>query len=202
MIGIEQFSPMRKHFQQQTTVPCLSTVFAESVITRNTYPLQVEVVESQLHFGDGLVQKVGAVCTLYKDTSTVISIFIFWKMLWFQVSDYSIRMEPEYQQDHSRIHDSNLVQNWFQTRNDVELIDWPPLSCDMNPIENMWAIVTKEMKESWPNPPPATREDLIECVSQAWDDVCSEPRYVRRLINSMPTRMQKVVEADGFWTKY
>ena len=42
-----------------------------------------------------------------------------------------------FQQDHSSIHDSRLVQEWLSLQADVELIDWPPRVPHMNPIENM-----------------------------------------------------------------
>jgi len=32
----------------------------------------------------------------------------------------------QFQQDHSYIHDSRLVQGWLSLQADVELIDWPP----------------------------------------------------------------------------
>jgi transposase len=50
----------------------------------------------------------------------------------------------QFQQDHSSIHDSRVVQEWLSRQADVELIDWPPRAPDMNPIENMWSEVKKK----------------------------------------------------------
>jgi hypothetical protein len=43
----------------------------------------------------------------------------------------------QFQQHHSSIHDSRVVQEWLSRQADVELIDWPPQVPDMNPIKNM-----------------------------------------------------------------
>jgi len=53
------------------------------------------------------------------------------------------------QQDHS-IHDSCVVQEWLARQADVEPLDWPPRSPDMNPIEKMWSEVKRTMQETWP----------------------------------------------------
>lgn len=106
------------------------------------------------------------------------------------------------QQDHSPIHDSQVVQNWLARRGDIELVDWPPRGADLSPIENVWAEVTRVMKESWPDPPPRTRDALLQCVSDAWDDACAGPTYIRGLINSLPRRMRQVIDAEGYWIGY
>jgi hypothetical protein len=45
------------------------------------------------------------------------------------------------QQDHSSNHDSRVVQEWLLWQADVEFIDWPPRTPDMNLIEIMWSEV-------------------------------------------------------------
>jgi hypothetical protein len=42
-----------------------------------------------------------------------------------------------FQQYHSPIHDSRVVQECLSPQADVELIEWMPRAPDMNPIENM-----------------------------------------------------------------
>jgi hypothetical protein len=38
-----------------------------------------------------------------------------------------------FQQDHSSIHHSRVVQEWLSLQADVELIDWPMCLPDLNP---------------------------------------------------------------------
>jgi hypothetical protein len=42
-----------------------------------------------------------------------------------------------FQQDHSYIQETCVVQEWLSLQYDVELIDWPPCAPVLNPIENM-----------------------------------------------------------------
>jgi transposase-like protein len=39
-----------------------------------------------------------------------------------------------FQQDHSSVHDSRVVQEWMSLQAEVELIDWPPHAPYMNPL--------------------------------------------------------------------
>jgi hypothetical protein len=108
----------------------------------------------------------------------------------------------QFQQDHSSILNSRVVQEWLSQQADVELIDWPPRAPDMNPIENMWSEVKRTMQETWPVLPPQNSGELWTLVADAWDEVASSQGYIRSLIDSLTRRMKSVVEAEGFWTSY
>ena len=41
-----------------------------------------------------------------------------------------------FQQDNAAIHTSKLMKDWFKARN-IEVLDWPTKSPNLNPIENM-----------------------------------------------------------------
>jgi len=83
-----------------------------------------------------------------------------------------------FQQDHTSIHDSRVVEEWLSVQAD-ELIDWPPRAPDMNPIENMWSEVKRTLQETWPGLPPRNSDELWTLVSDALGDVASSERYVR-----------------------
>jgi len=69
-----------------------------------------------------------------------------------------------FQQDHSSIRDSRVVQEWLSLRADVELIDWPPRVPDMKEIENMWSEVKTTMQETWSVLPPRNSNKLWSLV--------------------------------------
>jgi hypothetical protein len=82
----------------------------------------------------------------------------------------------QFQQVHSSIHDSRVVQQLLSRQADVELIDWLPHGPGVNPIETMWSEVKKTMQEIWPDLPPRNRDALWTLVSDAWDEVASSHR--------------------------
>jgi hypothetical protein len=71
------------------------------------------------------------------------------------------------------------------------LEEWTSGSPDLNPIENLWAIVKKRIAEVG----PATLPELINVIIAAWNAI--SPEEVANLTHSMPNRLQKTVEAEG-----
>lgn len=74
----------------------------------------------------------------------------------------------------------------------IELLDWPPHSPDLNPIEHIW----KEIKQLITKLHPEVRylkknklhvAILIEWIKEAWRAV--DQGLIDRLIRSMPRRM-------------
>lgn len=49
-------------------------------------------------------------------------------------------------QDLSPIHTARVVQAWFRQHPEIELLPWPPKGADMNPIENVWGDIVKDLE--------------------------------------------------------
>ena len=47
-------------------------------------------------------------------------------------------------QDNAPIHTTHIIQDWFATR-DIDVMDWLPYSPNLNPIENLWALLKAKM---------------------------------------------------------
>ena len=71
------------------------------------------------------------------------------------------------------------------------LPNWPANSPDMNPIENLWAIMKDHVEEL----EPANISDLKQILIQVWDGI--EDQTIKNLIDSMPSRLQAVLNANG-----
>ena len=95
-----------------------------------------------------------------------------------------------------------MIRDWFARRQDIELIDWPHCSLDLNPDENMWAQVKRHMCKNWHNPPPRRPDNLWKLIQVAWDAVAEKKLSLKTLVDCMPTRLQNLFELGGRLTKY
>jgi hypothetical protein len=80
----------------------------------------------------------------------------------------------------------------------VELLDWPPCGADLNPIENVWAGTKRVMAENWPDPSPASKNVLWDVVLDAWEEAAHSEGYAVTLVESLPRRMQMVIDSEGY----
>ena len=91
------------------------------------------------------------------------------------------------------------MKSWFKENNDIEVIDWPPQSADMNPIENAWDLLKFEMGKL---PTATSREQLKERIQEAWANLGKRKDVIKNLCDSMARRIEALVKADGGNTKY
>jgi transposase len=103
-----------------------------------------------------------------------------------------------FQQDNDPKHTSKLVTNYLQDQS-YQVMQWPPQSPDLNPIENMWALLKRRLNDY----ETATKgmNELYERVTEVWYDQM-KPEECQKVIESMPRRIQAVIKAKGKWTKY
>lgn len=102
-----------------------------------------------------------------------------------------------FQQDNCPVHTAHRVTEWFQSHN-INVLEWPSLSPDLNPIENMWGMLVKRIQNQRLH--YQNREELLAAIRTAWNDLPQD--YFRNLCLSMPNRLNKVVEVNGEVIKY
>ena len=84
-------------------------------------------------------------------------------------------------------------------------MDRPPHSPDLNLIENLWAILKDEIYKLYPelelmDDTEATLEVLTVAAKEAWRSI--EDRILYNLSITMLKRVQAVINANGWYTKY
>jgi hypothetical protein len=99
------------------------------------------------------------------------------------------------QQDNAAIHKARIITAEFARMN-RDVMEWPPQSPDLNPIENAWT----NLKEAVAKTRPQSIRHLKEVIHECWNAI--EPDYCRTLVRSMPKRVQNVFESNGGHSTY
>ncbi len=68
-----------------------------------------------------------------------------------------------FQQDLAPAHTAKCTKIWFNDHG-VTVLDWPPNSPDLNPIEKLWSIVKRKMRETRPN----NADNLKAAIKATW----------------------------------
>lgn len=103
-----------------------------------------------------------------------------------------------YQHDNCPVHTAGIVTDWMQQR-DIQTLPWPSRSPDLNPIENVWGLIVKKVNRT-NNFRPENVEELWARIQEAWNELT--PDYTRAIINTMPRRLNDVIQKNGAFTKY
>ena len=102
--------------------------------------------------------------------------------------------------DNSPIHTARIVTQWLQEHREIIVLPHPAKSPDLNPIENVWAALTRNM----PHLVNPTREDVVTASMQAWEGLRNNAgqQFVYNVVSSMPRRLNDVLSEGGAYTKY
>ena len=103
---------------------------------------------------------------------------------------------PLLMEDGAPCHRARMMQNWHAERGIKILEGWPGNSPDLNPIENVWGLMKKEISRE----NPTNLDEIKKICLRVWKRLT--PEYLTSLFASMPRRMQLCIEANGGSTKY
>ena len=100
-----------------------------------------------------------------------------------------------FMQDNAPCHKAKVVMSYLSEQ-DFEIMDWPPQSPDLNPIENLWKTLGVKVMER----NPTNTEDLWVKLQEEWSKISIE--NCQELIRSCSRRCAAVIESKGSFTKY
>jgi transposase len=116
----------------------------------------------------------------------------------------SYKPGERFMQDNASIHTAQSTTD-FLISHGIWIIDFPPYSPDLNPIEHLWWALKKLLHQHYPHLSTRGRgqdewDRFCEALKDCW---CRIPTsLIRRLILSMPRRIRAVEVAHGYQTKY
>lgn len=124
--------------------------------------------------------------TIYRDLlSSVMLPYAEWEM----------PLSWTFQHDNDPKHTAGVVKVWLQ-ENEINIMSWPAQSPDLNPIENMWMIVKRNIG----NKVFRNGDELFVELEKQWNEISDD--YIKKLIASMPKRCSEVIKNNGYATKY
>jgi hypothetical protein len=103
-------------------------------------------------------------------------------------------VELIFMQDNARPHTSPVVTDYYH-ENNVQMLDWPPQSPDLNPIEQVWGIMKQKLytEKSF----PTSKTDLIARFFKIWEELPAS--LFVSLSDSVPERLELVLKNKGGW---
>jgi transposase len=100
-------------------------------------------------------------------------------------------------QDGATCHTSRKTKAYLKEKN-VKLIKHPPNSPDLNCIEHLWYLLKCDIKRS---SKPKNANELWEAFSKSWEKF-EKCELIKKLIRSMPNRIQEVLQQKGGYSSY
>ena len=114
----------------------------------------------------------------------------------YMLNFYNIRDIEMFMHDSAPCHKARKVTRYLKQKQ-INILEWPGNSPDLNPIKNYWHKIKKTMSEKKSTNPGALKEELKEVWCQ---EMTTE--YFRNLSDSITKRLQMVIKNKGNMTKY
>ncbi|ETV69561.1 hypothetical protein H257_14797 [Aphanomyces astaci] len=97
-----------------------------------------------------------------------------------------------FMQDNASIHCSKVVME-FLDEQDIVIFGHPALSPDLNPIENVWGVLARQVDLNGKQFDSVA--ELKVAIKREWENISQN--YLQELIRSMPKRCVHVIQAKG-----
>ena len=84
------------------------------------------------------------------------------------------------------------------TAENISVLDWPGNSPDLDPIENLWALIKRRAMAA----DFSTIPKLITTVIQSWFHDEELGNMCQKLVDSMPKQVSEVIKTKGGHIRY
>ncbi len=101
------------------------------------------------------------------------------------------------QQDNATPHTAMITRNFLQ-QNNINVLDWPANSPDLNPIENIWSELGRAVHRR--DPIPANARQLRDALVAEWNNLPQQ--LFESVVQSMRRRCTSCIAAHGGHTRY
>ena len=102
-----------------------------------------------------------------------------------------------FQQDLAPCHTSKNMHTFFEEK-DITILDWPGNSPDLNPIENLWAIIKRRIEKT----DCSTVQKLISAIIRTWYYDDEVVKMCSTLVDSMSKSVKMLITAKNGHISY
>ena len=102
-----------------------------------------------------------------------------------------------FMEDKARPHTARGTQAYLQQKNMPKIL-WPPQSPDVNPIENLWLRMKREIEKTRKTFRSAA--EVMETIRNFW--ILISVDEINGLYKSLPERLKEIINMCGHRTKY
>ena len=101
------------------------------------------------------------------------------------------------EQDNAPVHTSRVSRTFLQ-QNNVQVLDWESKSPNLSPIEHVWDVLGRRVRERQNQ--PSNLQEVAQAEIAEWSNI--SPRISRRFTSSIRRRCNAVYFANGGYTHY
>lgn len=97
-----------------------------------------------------------------------------------------------FQHDNDHKHTSVLCKNYLRSKEEegvLLVMEWPPQSPDMNPIELLWEEFDRQLRLIY----PTSGKSMFHCLKMVWDNI--EAETLHKLVERMPRICKAIIKA-------
>ena len=119
---------------------------------------------------------------------------------WYKKQSLAFRNKMVFMQDNAPSHAAHLTTDFLKKVlvKKGEIMEWPACSPDLNPIENLWSILKREVYAGGKQ--YSSKEDLWNAIKITANGISSNT--IKKLTSSMDQRLLSVVSNHGRYIKY
>lgn len=104
--------------------------------------------------------------------------------------------ENIFQQDGASCHRAKSIMDYIEVKGVNMISDWPPQSPDLSIIENVWALLKRNVEKR----NAKTADELWRIIVEEWDKIPLS--YINNLYGSIPGRLKMVLHNKGEHSRY
>lgn len=102
-----------------------------------------------------------------------------------------------FQQDNAPIHSAKHTKDFLNSRG-IPTLQWPAVSPDLNPMENLWSILSQNVYKNGRQ--FHSLKDLRSAIKEEWNKI--DVNILQNLVRSMPRRLCQVIINNGGHINY